>query len=143
VQPRLTNRTPDLSIAQARIASIVAEAISELDKYSRFASGWDGYSGEPIAPAALDSARQLIEALSQAPPIIAQKVTEVIPGPAPDGSLDVELRADKRRLIITMYPAANGAGLDLRTFRTDGVTSKENSDLELDALVSDIRWLLA
>jgi hypothetical protein len=142
VRPHSTNRTPDLSIARAKIALIAAEAISELDRYSRFGAGWDGYNGEPIALAALDFARTLIEALTQAP-VIARKVTEIIPGPAPDGSLDVELRTDKRRLIITMYPAPDGSGLELRTFRTDGVTSKENPNLELDALVPELRWLLA
>lgn len=141
-RPHFTNRTPDLSIARAKIAFIAAEATSELDRYSRFVAGWDGYDGEPITPIVLDFARTLIETLAQVP-VIAQKVTEIIPGPAPDGSLDVELRTDKRRLIITMYPAPDGAALELRTFRTDGVTSKENPNLEFDALVPDLRWLLA
>jgi hypothetical protein len=115
--------------------------ISDLERYSRFAAGWDGYAGDPISPVAITAAEQLTLAVAAMKG--AQRLTDIIPGPAPDGSLDIELRTEKRRLIVTIYPGSAPNDIEIRTFRTDSVTSEEKNDLGADALVADIRWLLA
>jgi hypothetical protein len=138
---RLTNRSPDLSIARARLQGLVSQSTADLDRYSRFAAGWDGYAGDPIAPVAITAAEQLTLAVTAMNG--AQRLTDIIPGPAPDGSLDIELRTEKRRLIVTIYPGSAPNDIEIRTFRTDSVTSEEKNDLGADALVADIRWLLA
>ena len=114
---------------------------TDLERYSRFAAGWDGYAGDPISPVAITAAEQLT--LAVAAMNGAQRLTDIIPGPAPDGSLDIELRTEKRRLIVTIYPGSVPNDIEIRTFRTDSVTSEEKNDLGADALVADIRWLLA
>jgi hypothetical protein len=136
-----TNRTPDLSISRSRLLSLVAQGIGELERYSRFVAGWDGYSGEPISPVAIATAESLVETLADMKG--SQQLMDIIPGPAPDGSLDIELRTEKRRLIVTIYPGNAPNDVEIRTFRTDSVTSEEKNDLGADALVDDIRWLLA
>ena len=140
VRERKTNTSPDLSIASARLASLASEAMAELDRYLHFGAGWDGYSAEPIAPTTILFARLFVALLGTMKP---SRLTDIIPGPAPDGSLDLDLRAETRRLIITMYPGTAPDSVQIRTFRTDAVTSEEKHDLEPDALVADLRWLLA
>jgi hypothetical protein len=137
----ITNRSPDLSIARARLQGLVSQATAELERYSHFAAGWDGYSGEPISPVAIKTAEYLIEAVAAMTG--GQLLTDIVPGPAPDGSLDLELRTEKRRLIVTIYPGNGPNEIEIRTFRTDGVASEEKNDLGPDALVGDTRWLLA
>src|ERR1700738_5399765 len=65
VKHRVTNTSPDLSLARARLQSLVSEATSELRRYSRFAVGWDGYSGEPISPIAIALAEFLVVIVAQ------------------------------------------------------------------------------
>jgi hypothetical protein len=138
---QVTNRTPDLSIPRSRLLSLVSQGIEELERYSRFEAGWDGYSGEPISPVAIAAAENLVETLADMKG--GHQLIDIIPGPAPDGSLDLELRTEKRRLIVTIYPGNEPNDIEIRTFRTDSVTSEEKNDLGADALVGDIRWLLA
>lgn len=137
----VTNTSPDLSISRAQVQSLAHSANIELDQYSRFSVGWDGYSAEAISPAAIEAARYLMSILSGMNGV--QRLTDAIPGPAPDGSLDLDLRTANRRLILTIYPGVAPNEIEVRTFRTDGNTSEEKNDLEPDALVADLRWLLA
>lgn len=134
-----SNVAQDLSITRARAESVVLMAMGDLQRYSRFLKGWDGYDGEPIARAALDLAARIIEGLRMA--AWTQRLTDIIPGPAADGSLDLELRTTVKQLTITIY--ANGEMVEVRTFRVCGNETEEKHDVEQDALVADLRWLLS
>lgn len=129
-----------LSLEHARGASLRAAAWDELERYTTFARGWDGYDGDPISPVALKFARLLIGAL---PRCDAAKLTDIIPGPAPDGSLDLEFRTASRRLMLTMYGGKAPDVLEVRTLRCQGDLREEKSDIDGDTLVADLRWLLA
>jgi len=113
-----------------------------LEGYSRLPAGWDGYDGEPISPIAIRIASAIIESLGRFGSL-EHKLTDIIPGPASDGSLDLEFRTEIRRLIITIYPGKDPGSVEVRTFRTDSVTSEEKCDLEPETLGADLRWLLA
>jgi len=138
---QVTNKTADRSTSRSKLLSLVAQGIGEIERYSRFVASWDGYSGEPISPIAIATAENLIETLADMKG--SQQLIDIIPGPAPDGSLDIELRTEKRRLIVTIYPGNAPNDIEIRTLRTDSVTSEEKNDLGRDALVDDVRWLLA
>jgi hypothetical protein len=140
-QQRTNAARESLSLARAREASLRAAAREELDRYASFTNGWDGYDGDPIAPVAIDVARILIDTL----PVIgnAARLTDIIPGPAPDGSLDLELRTPSRRLMITIYGGESPNVLEIRTLRSYGDVREEKSDIGADALVADLRWVLA
>ena len=140
-----TNTASHLSIARARFSNLVSTAAHELGRYSQLLPGWDGYHGEPISPSAIQAAFAIIMVLQGADFLgsAEQQLTDIIPGPASDGSLDLELRGNKRRLIITIYPAATPGDVEIRTFRTDGAASEEKNNIEPDALVEDLRWVLA
>jgi hypothetical protein len=132
---------PRLSIEHARLSSLCAAAREELDRYATFSPAWDGYDAEPIAPVSLRVARLLIDRLPAFGD--AARLTDIIPGPAPDGSLDLELRTASRRLMITIYEGESPDVLEIRTIRWHDDLREEKSDLDPDALVGDLRWVLA
>ena len=140
-QQRTNAARGSLSLVRARESSLRAAAREELDRYAAFPKGWDGYDGDPIAPVATEVARLLIDTL----PVIGSPVrlTDIIPGPAPDGSLDLEFRTASRRLMITIYGGESPNVLEIRTLRSDGDLREEKSDIDADALVADLRWVLA
>jgi len=138
---RPTNVSLDLSIARARLEGLVAQSTAALERYSCFAPGWDGYSADPVSLIAIAAAEHLTLAVAGMQG--AKRLTDIISGPAADGSLDIEMRTEGRRLIVTIYLASAPNNIEMRTFRTDGVTSDEKDDLGADALVADLRWLLS
>lgn len=140
-QQRTNAARQNLSLERARESSLRAAAREELDRYAAFVRGWDGYDGDPVAPVALKVARLLIDAL----PAFgnAAWLTDIIPGPAADGSLDLELRTASRRLIITIYGGESPNVLEIRTLRSHGDLREEKSDIDPDALVEDLHWILA
>lgn len=140
-QQRTNAARQRLSLERAREASLRASAREELDRYATFVRGWDGYDGDPIAPVALKIARLLVDALPAFG--VTAQLTDIIPGPAPDGSLDLEFRTASRRLMITIYEGESPDVLDIRTLRSQGDLREEKSDLDADALVADLRWVLA
>lgn len=140
-QQRTNAARQKLSLERAREASLRAAAREELERYATFIRGWDGYDGDPIAPVALKFARFLVDVIPAFGK--ATKLTDIIPGPAPDGSLDLEFRTPSRRLMITLYEGGSPNVLEIRTLRSHGDVREEKSDLDADALVTDLRWVLA
>jgi hypothetical protein len=138
---RSTNAAPDLSITRVRAESISATAKADLDRYARFLKGWDGYDGEPIAPLAIDLAVAIIDALRSAR--VTHSLVDIIPGPASDGSLDLELRTTSRHLTITIYAGNESSDIEVRTLRMSETETEEKHGVEQAALVADLRWLLS
>lgn len=138
---RTNDARQQMSIERARQGSLRAATREELDRYATFTSGWDGYDGEPIAVSALKMARLLVDAV----PALgdAARLTDIIPGPAPDGSLDIEFRTTSRRLMITIYGGEAPDAVEIRTLRAHGDLRETKSDIDANALVADLRWVLA
>ena len=135
-----TNTKRDLSIGSARVMSICAAALSDLARYETFLNGWDGYDGEPIAPIAIHLAKALTNAIAM---LGSERITDITPGPASDGSLDLEIRARDKSLTVTIYEGKSNEMTQIRTFRSDGPVSEEKTDVDFDALVQDLRWIMA
>lgn len=139
--PQKTNALPGASLERARLASAANAALEDLERYSTFRSGWDGYGADPIAPNAILMSRAIVNALLMISD--GTNLTDMIPGPAPDGSLDLELRNRRRRLIVTIYPGSSGRWVDMRSLRAEGDVREERTGIELADLVTDLRWLMA
>lgn len=135
-----TNVAPDLSLSTARVTSMCKSAAEELQRYAAFAHGWDGYDAEPIAPIAIELAQALVAGFERSG--FAGQITDIIPGPAPDGSLDLELRTHDRSLIITIYPGEAEGSLSLRTYRSAAQSAQEKLNVDTTSLVADLRWIL-
>lgn len=140
-QQRTNAARQRLSLERAREVSLRAAAREELERYATFTSGWDGYDGDPISPVALNAAFLFIETLPDFGN--AARLTDIVPGPAPDGSLDLEFRTASRRLMLTIYGGKPPNVLEIRTLRSQGDLREEKSDIDADTLVADLRWVLA
>jgi len=89
-----------------QIADMRDAAFGELDRYSRYVEGWDGYSGKVFSPKLLRLGRVFIEVIALCLEHVNAKPSAITTGPASDGSLDIEIQIDTRRLILTFYDDA-------------------------------------
>ncbi len=66
--------------------------------------GWDGYTGELFDREVVQSAQRLVAEIAN----YAQKknlvLTEMTPGPASDGSIDIEMGLNQAHLVLTLEP---------------------------------------
>jgi hypothetical protein len=80
-------------------------AKAELRGYLTFTEGWDGYRGKTFTATLIEEACQLAEKFADQ---MGDKLTDMVPGPASDGSVDVEFRVGERQsLIVTLYDNEN------------------------------------
>ena len=86
----------------ANSETMVADARDEIQHYSTFGSEWDGYSAKPFEQDTIMKADSLLVILLQH--LSAERIvpSEITPGPASDGSIDIELRIDQRTMILTV-----------------------------------------
>ena len=99
-----TNFASSVSLTEQRIRSAFEHANRELDRYERYPEQWDGYKAQPFSLGVLSNAALILgysESLFLNAGIVPQLVTT---GPASDGSVDVELRVQDRRILVTLYP---------------------------------------
>lgn len=79
----------------------MVNALLELLSYGDFRRGWDGYDGLPFSPAVLSSAADAVRSCLQACRAGGVTPEEITPGPASDGTVDVEVVSAPRHLILT------------------------------------------
>src|SRR5437660_983844 len=93
-------------IAEAIRERIASRAIEELQRYARFRRGWDGYDGRPFPADVITAGIYLIRVANLLCKIGNGQIDAIIPGPAGDGSIDIEFRRGAKTLIVTMYADA-------------------------------------
>jgi hypothetical protein len=122
------------------IADMRASALSELDRYGRYARGWDAYRAEPFAAELLRFARNFIELAATFLEYARAKPTAIVTGPASDGSIDIEIQLESRRLILTFY--SNSA--EVPVYRVDrDYETFETIPFKVAALVNELSWVAA
>ncbi|MBI4677401.1 MAG: hypothetical protein HY748_07440 [Elusimicrobia bacterium] len=99
-----TDLSSTVSTAASSVLTMRHRAETDLNRYQQFAFGWDGYFGETFGPILIQSAKQLICAVSDYFIGIDTVPQEILPGPASDGSVDIEISCRGRRIIFTLYP---------------------------------------
>lgn len=90
--------------AEVRLDRMREEVHHELDTYSRYGPGWDGYDGLSFEPRFLSVVSDVADRLVQSFRVAHSVPTDVEPGPASDGSVDIECAVGPRRLFMTFYP---------------------------------------
>lgn len=91
------------SAATMKIADMRDSALAEIDRYSRYQEGWDGYHAKRFSARLLLFARTFVELAAVYFELANAPLTGITTGPASDGSLDIEINAESRRLIMTFY----------------------------------------
>ncbi len=133
-----TNCVSSVSLTGERIRSAFENAEKELVRYEGYLPRWDGYHAEQFSLDVLGRAAAVLfysqcEFLSAG--VIPALVTT---GPAPDGSVDVELQVANKRLLMTLYPEQEQ--MKLSSFEHEEV--RENDGPIGEKTVGDwIAWL--
>ena len=87
----------------ARTESLRDSAIRELEDYKKLKDGWDGYCGKIFDDNLfMQNLTILLSKMFIEADIVPDEV-EITPGPASDGSIDLEIRFDSKQYIITVY----------------------------------------
>jgi len=134
IRPK-TNSGGVQSLTVAEIERLGQLADEELRRYLTFEPAWDGYDGLTFNEQAIDRARQVVQLATVFFVDVKMVPDEITPGPASDGSVDVEFSACGRTLIFTFdreqFPA--------RVYAREGQSTHDREDDLQDATV--VRWL--
>lgn len=92
------------STEDAIIENLKITAKNELNEYGNLTKGWDGYYGTEFDESLIEFSIVAVEYISRL--LIANnlKPKEITPGPASDGSIDIEITFVHDFIIFTFYP---------------------------------------
>jgi hypothetical protein len=136
--PPITRNMSFASLTDAFNERLASDAIQQLQRYARFRLGWDGYNGVPFQRALIDSAISLTEFAASVAQILSGAIDAIIPGPASDGSIDIEFRSGAKTMIVTMYP--NEPDVEIYREDADRVVDEKVRN-EPAALAPHLAWL--
>lgn len=89
---------------EATILELAADVLRQLASYGELRPAWDGYRGQEFDESTITRARLATELLAAALLKNQTLPREITPGPAPDGSIDVEAIVGSRCLIASFDP---------------------------------------
>lgn len=124
-----------IAIKEEMEEDIWLNALNEIREYETLDRGWDGYDACPFDPLVLERANRIVNIVKKLSDESGVVLNLLEPGPASDGSVDVELRKDKKSLIITIYPEEN----ELVIYFEDEGTEKEETGTFKNRFI--YRWL--
>lgn len=75
--------------------------INEIERYEK---GWDGYNGSQFDFETIKRVKQILSVIQKYYASIGSLPDEICPGPASDGSVDIEISHENRHFIFTIYP---------------------------------------
>lgn len=78
--------------------------LSELDRYGEYTRGWDGYDGEEFTKDIIDRVSSVARFIVSFFRFVDVTPDEIVPGPASDGSVDLEVALGKKHLTLTFSP---------------------------------------
>lgn len=108
IPEQTTQIESDAAMHVSAIEALIHKADSEISGYLRFEPGWDGYFGAQFDEIIVKNARVLLSRISAFLRKEGTVPAEIIPGPASDGSIDIEIiTASGKRMIFTLDPQRN------------------------------------
>ena len=126
------------SVRSLELYRMSRRAVAELQEYVRFDAGWDGYRGERFAPTLVARAAAFVRDATEFLEHRAISPTEITPGPASDGTVDIEIVVAGRQLVMTFDPDT----AMVRAYASSGNQDAEQT-IQLDGspLERHLRWL--
>lgn len=137
-QQAITMELPQASTDEAKLEHALGTCLGELESYGRFNRGWDGYRGEPFDHLTLDRVASIARASARF--FLAQNTvpSEITPGPASDGTVDLEMVVGNRRIVLTF---ATGTEVVDMYRRDESGSNEETLVLDGKSLVEQLLWL--
>ena len=104
----LPEATVSVNPGESSAALVLAQekaraALAELQAYTMFGPGWDGYDGSVFSNEVIRRAQSAVAGIAELLLLHGIAVDEIIPGPASDGSIDVEFLLGHKTLTATFY----------------------------------------
>ncbi len=112
--------------------------MQDLERYERYPANWDSYGGACFSEELTDQVYRYAKRLCTV--FEAEGTTPDLfePGPAGDGSIDIELRLGTRAALFTFYPNNNIRGLGQQSSGEHAEHVKPNDSFPLEAWTA---WL--
>lgn len=104
-----TISTTDDSLDGVKMATLESEALRELENYLELPKGWDGYGGDEFEPETVMRAGFLARWVGQYFRSNGAVPDAMTPGPAGDGSVDLEITLGDAYLLFTVSPEDAGS----------------------------------
>lgn len=82
-------------------------AISELSQYANLSQNWNGYGGLPFGNEVITRSQSVVLAISRWLRHQRLEPLQITPGPAGDGSIDIELGLEDAHVIFTIFQNSN------------------------------------
>jgi hypothetical protein len=135
-----TDSIEDNSIASASLESLYDAAKHEILFYGRLAKGWDGYDGENFSQALIQSVLSSLEWIHLIFRSKEAQLDALVPGPASDGTIDLELRSGGKKIRLLFDEDREEVSL----YRNDGATTNEYPIvLSYQNLEHELSWLVS
>lgn len=126
------------TIQRNQLEEMQGLVVAELRRYESFEQGWDGYLSETFSPRAVARSIDIVLTGSSFLRRSGVQRAEIIPGPASDGSIDVEFRSGGKTLIISVGPS----GSDFAIYAHLGEwSSSEPASSDFSPVVRWLSWL--
>ena len=129
----------DNSVSLNVIDKMIHSAHNELLEYLKFDYSWDGYNGMPFDKNLIKMAVELLEVIKTFFYDEISLPEEITPGPASDGSIDIELAINNKILIFTLYCDIKEIQISMET--ENGIT-EDIIEFEIKALENKLNWLV-
>jgi hypothetical protein len=133
-----TAKPLNASIAIADAERKESEAVLELEAYLNLGEGWDGYSARTFDSRLIRFSQNVVRMIGQH--FRSEGITpkELTPGPAGDGSIDIEVAFGTKYMVLTLVPDSNTVGL----YMEDAGESREQvQPLTRHLLATQLAWL--
>lgn len=115
-------------------------AEEELERYSHFVTGWDGYDGKPFSEKVLQIAEQILVRIKNLYACHGGFPESIDPGPASDGSLDIEFFGCSKKLTYTIDPEGERVECFAYDFSKNATVDSISSEINLE---QQFLWLVS
>lgn len=118
------------------------DVLNELQRYLTFDYGWDGHRGERFSPAIIARAQEFVQGAIKLLEKYQATSIEIAPGPASDGTVDIEIVVANRQFIV-IFDSTDEARVYVARLGDKAACFDERS-IQLNGVILEryIRWLI-
>lgn len=128
----------DLDTTSAIVEACAKSALQELNNYLTFQPGWDGYYGKIFDQDLVLTAQNIVMLAEWYFKRERAQPTEITPGPAADGSIDIEIAYKDKYEVFSLEP---GKPVVAYYWQYAGQSGEEHFDLNQANVGDRIDWL--
>lgn len=129
------------SLRRASLEGLASAAKADLRRYATFPEGWDGYRGRRFSRRLIKTAQGVVDLALSYFDVAGVLPEEITPGPASDGSVDIEIATESRRVVLTLYPELQK--IEIYRSSSQGRETLEPAKFGKAPVVREFDWLIS